>query len=153
MFLRLLTAGVAAFGLALAPIAEAQEASKPAAASAAASALQAMPTMASTAHAFEGKVSYYGPEFAGRKTSSGESVDPSAFTMAHKTLPFGSMVRVTNLQNNKSVVVRVNDRGPHTAGRVGDLSAGAAQEIGMLRSGVVAARLEVVSMAAVKKMP
>ena len=110
-----------------------------------------MPASASTAYAFEGKVSYYGSAFAGRKTASGERVNPSALTMAHKTLPFGTMVRVTNLQNNRSVVVRVNDRGPHMADRVGDVSAGAAQELGMLRSGVVKARLEVVSMAEVKK--
>lgn len=149
--LRLLAASVAAFGLALAPLVQAQETSKLAAANSFVPAALAMPVTTSTAYTFEGKVSYYGPEVAGRKTASGERVNPSALTMAHKTLPFGTMVRVTNLQNNRSVVVRVNDRGPHTAGRVGDMSAGAAHELGMLRSGVVEARLVVVSMAETKK--
>lgn len=96
-------------------------------------------------------MSYYGARFAGRKTASGETVNPDAFTMAHKTLPFGTMVRVTNLQNNRSVIVRVNDRGPHTAGRVGDVSIGAARELGMMRAGVVKARLEVVRVAELKQ--
>ena len=110
MPLRLLNATVAAFGLALVPVTQAQQASKQGAAMSPAPALQGMPVTKSNAHVFEGKVSYYGHEFAGRKTSSGERVDPNMLTMAHKTLPFGTMVRVTNLQNNKSVIVRVNDR-------------------------------------------
>ena len=95
------------------------------------------------ASTFGGKVSYYGDEVAGRKTSSGERFDPRAFTMAHRTLPFGTRVRVTNLQNNKSVIVRVNDRGPGIADRVADVSESAARELRMLHSGVVEARLEV----------
>lgn len=95
----------------------------------------------------EGPVSYYGREFAGRKTSNGERFDPNLLTMAHRTLPFDTLVRVTNLFNNKSVVVRVNDRGPFTGGRVGDLSSAAAMVIDMLRAGVVRARLEVLSAA------
>ena len=65
-------------------------------------------------------------------------------TMAHKTLPFGTMVKVTNIKNNKSVVVRVNDRGPSTPDRIGDLTSGAASKLRMIRSGVIDAKLEVV---------
>jgi len=90
-----------------------------------------------------GKIAYYGPRFAGRKTASGERFDPEAMTMAHKTLPFGTRVRVTNLANGESVVVRVNDRGPSMPGRIADLSQGAAERIGMIEAGVVEARLEV----------
>lgn len=92
---------------------------------------------------FEGALSYYGNEFAGRRTATGERFDPTRLTMAHLTLPFGTLVRVTNLRNNKSVVVRVNDRGPHTGGRIGDVSAAAAAMLDMLRAGIVRARLEV----------
>lgn len=102
----------------------------------------AAPAM-SVLNAFRGRVSYYGRGFAGRLTAAGERFNPGAMTMAHKTLPFGAMVRVTNLLNNMSVVVRVNDRGPFTGGRVGDLSAGAANALGMLGAGVVDAVLEV----------
>lgn len=109
----------------------------------------AAPSTPSSATAFsvEGPVSFYGREFAGRKTSNGERFDPNLLTMAHRTLPFGTLVRVTNLFNNKSVVVRVNDRGPFTGGRVGDLSSAAAMVIDMLRAGVVRARLEVLNVA------
>ena len=103
-------------------------------------------TKASTGDASEGKLAYYGRKFAGRKTASGERFNPGAMTMVHKTLPFGTLVRVTNLKNNKRVVVRVNDRGPFTADRVGDLSQAAAGKIRMLKSGVVNAKLEVVGM-------
>ena len=72
--------------------------------------------------------------------------------MAHKTLPFGTMVRVTNLQNYQSIIVRVNDRGPHIADRVGDVSPGAARMLMMLRSGVVKARLEVMGVAEALKL-
>ena len=91
-------------------------------------------------------MAYYGRKFAGRKTASGERFDPNAMTMAHKTLPFGTKVRVTNLKNNKSVVVRVNDRGPTSPDLVGDLTHAAARKISMLRSGVVNAKLDVVGM-------
>ena len=95
---------------------------------------------------FEGMVSYYGREFAGRRTANGERFDPAILSMAHPTLPFGTWVRVTNLINNLSVVVRVNDRGPYIRGRIADLSAGAAHALDMLRAGVVQARLEVMEM-------
>lgn len=78
-----------------------------------------------------GKASWYGPGFHGRKTASGERFNQNAMTAAHKTLPLHSVVRVTNLANNESVVVRINDRGPYVRGRIIDLSKGAARAIGM----------------------
>jgi rare lipoprotein A len=94
---------------------------------------------------WEGKVSYLAHRFTGRKTASGERFDSNALTMAHKTLPFGTLVQVTNPLNGKSVQVRVNDRGPFIAGRVADLSHAAARQIDMLRAGVAHVRLEIVS--------
>jgi rare lipoprotein A len=91
-----------------------------------------------------GKVAWYGRKFAGRKTASGERYNPNALTTAHNTLPFGTKVKVTNLANNKSVVVRVNDRGPHDGSRLGDVSAAAAKRLGMTKAGVIDARVEVV---------
>ena len=92
----------------------------------------------------EGTASYYGRKFNGRRTASGETFDMAAFTAAHRTLPFGSKVRVTNLANEKSVVVRINDRGPFTRKRVIDLSRAAAEEIGLIRRGHGKVRLELV---------
>ncbi len=83
-----------------------------------------------------GVASYYGRKFAGNPTASGEIFDPKQLTAAHRTLAFGSRVRVTNLANGKSVVVRVNDRGPFSHGRVIDISDAAAREIGMHLSGL-----------------
>lgn len=91
-----------------------------------------------------GRVSLYGKEFEGRKTASGEPFDPEALTMAHRTLPFGTRVRVTNLENRRSVEVVVNDRGPFVAGRIADLSLAAARALGMIRDGVVDAMLEII---------
>lgn len=82
-----------------------------------------------------GMASYYGDELAGNRTANGERFDPDALTAAHRTLAFGSRVRVTNMANGKSVVVRINDRGPFGRGRVIDVSHAAAREIGMHRSG------------------
>ena len=79
--------------------------------------------------------SYYGKELAGRRTASGERFNPSAMTAAHRTLRFGTRVRVTNSRNGRSVVVRINDRGPFVKGRSIDLSSGAARAIGMGSSG------------------
>jgi len=90
-----------------------------------------------------GRISMYGNEFAGRKTASGEPFDPMALTMAHRTLPFGTRVRVTNLQNQRSVEVVVNDRGPFVSGRIADLSEAAARRIGMVADGVVEALLDI----------
>ncbi len=94
-----------------------------------------------------GRVSLYSHEFAGRPTASGERFDPEALTMAHRTLPFGTRVRVTNLENRQSVEVVVNDRGPFIRGRIADLSLAAARRIGMITDGVVDAVLEIVAPA------
>ncbi|MGQ3101980.1 MAG: septal ring lytic transglycosylase RlpA family protein [Sphingopyxis sp.] len=88
-----------------------------------------------------GVASYYGNELAGNRTASGERFDPGQFTAAHRSLPFGSMVRVTNTSNGDSVVVRINDRGPFSRGRVIDVSHAAAREIGMQRSGTARVKL------------
>lgn len=82
-----------------------------------------------------GVASYYGRRFAGRPTASGEIFDPTQMTAAHRTLPFGSMVRVTNPENGRSVVVRINDRGPFHGGRTIDVSRAAADELGLVRRG------------------
>ena len=100
------------------------------------------PTSKKAAHyRARGKASWYGPGFAGRKTANGERFNPRALTAAHRTLPFGTKVKVTNLSNAKSVVVRINDRGPYAGRRIIDLSKAAARRIGMLHSGV--SRVEV----------
>lgn len=93
--------------------------------------------------AFQGIASFYGREFAGRPTATGERFNPEAMTAAHRSLPFGTRVRVTNTRNGRSVVVRINDRGPFIRGRVIDLSTGAARSIGMINSGVAPVRIEV----------
>jgi len=90
-----------------------------------------------------GPISMYGARFAGKKTASGEPFDPAALTMAHRTLPFGTRVRVTNLENQRSVEVVVNDRGPFAFGRIADLSEEAARRIDMVADGVVQARLDI----------
>lgn len=82
-----------------------------------------------------GVASYYGTEFAGRRTASGERYRSSDFTAAHRTAPFGSHIRVRNLGNGREVVVRVNDRGPWSRGRIIDLSYAAAKVIGLQQSG------------------
>ena len=88
-----------------------------------------------------GTASYYGNELAGNRTANGERFNPRDLTAAHRTLPFGSMVRVTNISNGDSVIVRINDRGPFSHGRVIDVSHAAAQEIGMHRSGTARVKL------------
>lgn len=92
-----------------------------------------------------GKASFYGDKFHGRKTASGEKYDRSLFTAAHRTFPFGTVVKVTNNNNGRSVVVRINDRGPHTRGRIVDLSHIAAEKIGMIQNGVVPVTIEIVN--------
>ena len=88
-----------------------------------------------------GMASYYGNELAGNRTANGERFDPGQLTAAHRTLPFGSKVRVTNMSTGDSVIVRINDRGPFTHGRVIDVSQAAAREIGMHRSGTARVKL------------
>ena len=92
-----------------------------------------------------GHASYYGRRFAGRKTANGERFNPRAMTAAHKTLPFGSMVRVTNTRNGRSVIVRINDRGPFIKGRTIDLSRAAAERIGLVKRGVGEVRIELLA--------
>lgn len=94
----------------------------------------------------KGVASWYGPGFHGRKTSSGETYDMHALTAAHNILPLHTMVRVTNLENRKDVVVRVNDRGPFVDDRVIDLSLNAAQQIGMVGPGIVPVKLTVIGL-------
>lgn len=96
-----------------------------------------------TGQAQRGMASWYGPGFHGRRSASGERFNQNALTAAHRTLPFGTQVRVTNLNSGTSVVVRINDRGPFTHNRVIDLSKAAAGAIGMLGSGVAPVQLEV----------
>ena len=90
-----------------------------------------------------GKASYYASKFHGRRTASGEVFNNGAMVCAHRTLPFGTKVKVTNKRNGKSVVVRVVDRGPYSHGRVIDLSQAAARQLGMMSSGVASVHLEV----------
>jgi rare lipoprotein A len=92
---------------------------------------------------FEGQASWYGPGFHGRTTANGETFDRNALTAAHRTLPFNTRVRVTNLNNGAVVTVRINDRGPFTGNRVIDLSERAAGDIGMIASGTAPVRVEV----------
>ena len=89
-----------------------------------------------------GKASYYGEELAGNPTASGERFDPAKLTAAHRTLPLGSRVRVTNTRTGDAVIVRINDRGPFHGQRVIDLSKAAARKIGMLRAGTARVKLE-----------
>ncbi|MGQ9630665.1 MAG: septal ring lytic transglycosylase RlpA family protein [bacterium] len=96
--------------------------------------------------AYEGIASWYGPGFHGRRTANGEIYDMWSMTAAHKTLPLGSEVRVTNLENGRSVVVRINDRGPYAAGRIIDLSRAAAQALGFVDEGTARVRIEVLKM-------
>lgn len=94
----------------------------------------------------EGFASYYAHEFHGRKTSNGETYDMNQLTAAHRTLPFGTRVRVRNLENGKTVVVRINDRGPFKDNRIIDLSLAAGKEIGLILPGTVRVRLEVIEL-------
>ncbi|MCS4533929.1 septal ring lytic transglycosylase RlpA family protein [Neisseria sp. CSL10203-ORH2] len=89
-----------------------------------------------------GRASWYGKKFHGRKTSSGERYDMNEMTAAHKTLPIPSYARVTNLQNGKSVVVRINDRGPFHGKRIVDVSKAAAKRLGFMHTGTAKVRIE-----------
>jgi rare lipoprotein A len=92
---------------------------------------------------FKGIASWYGYYWAGNKTANGERYNPEGMTAAHRTLPMGTKVRVTNTRNGKSVVLRINDRGPYIAGRVIDVSLGAARILGMMKSGLAPVKVEV----------
>jgi rare lipoprotein A len=90
-----------------------------------------------------GKAAWYGGRFHGRKTASGEPFDKNALTAAHKKLPFDTMVRVRNLDNGRTVIVRITDRGPYGKGRIIDLAEAAAEELDMIDAGVVDVEVEV----------
>jgi rare lipoprotein A len=96
----------------------------------------------------EGIASYYADDFHGRKTSNGETYNMHAFTAAHRTLPFNTKVRVTNLENNRVVEVRINDRGPFIDNRVIDLSLRGAIEIGLIANGTAPVRIEIIELGA-----
>ncbi len=91
-----------------------------------------------------GKVSYYGPKFHGRKTANGEIFDQNAMTAAHKSLPFGTVCKVTNRANKKSVIVRINDRGPFIGNRILDLSYQAMKLLDGVKTGVINVRIEII---------
>jgi len=92
---------------------------------------------------FSGEASYYGPKFHGKKTANGEIFDMYKKSAAHRTLPFNTILEVTNLDNQKRVIVRVNDRGPFVKGRILDLSYQAAREIDMISSGVARVKVRI----------
>jgi rare lipoprotein A len=91
-----------------------------------------------------GKASFYSKTWDGRRTSSGEKLNSTLYTAAHKTLPFGTLVRVTNLTNCNWVIVKINDRGPHIKNRIIDLSWGAAKHLGIIAAGIAEVEVEVV---------
>lgn len=103
----------------------------------------------SVAQTSQGYASWYGPGFYNRLTANGEVFDAWEMTAAHLTLPFDTRVRVTNLANGHYVTVRINDRGPYTDNRIIDLSQGAAEELGMVRQGIVPVRVEVLGVSEV----
>lgn len=90
--------------------------------------------------------SWYGPQFHGKTTANGEVFNQLAYTAASKSLRFGTLLKVTNLRNNKSVIVRINDRGPYIDGRQLDLSKAAAQALGMVRRGVIRVKVQQLSL-------
>lgn len=100
---------------------------------------------ANTGKILKGVASYYGKDFHGRKTANGETFDMYGLTAAHKTLPLGTRVRVTNMANGKSVIVKINDRGPFVAGRILDLSFEAAKRLGMIASGTADVQITILT--------
>jgi rare lipoprotein A len=112
----------------------------------AATAKETAPAVQAQHHVQIGDASWYGSRHQGHKTASGEAYDPRLLTAAHPSLPLDSTVRVTNLKNGRSVEVRVNDRGPYRGRRVIDLSAKAAEEIGLKRRGVAKVKVEALSV-------
>lgn len=96
-------------------------------------------------HTQTGMASFYAKNFHGKKTASGEIYYKHKFTAAHRNLPFNTLVKVTNLENNRSVIVRINDRGPFVKKRIIDLSEAAAKKIGMIHKGVAKVRIDVIN--------
>jgi rare lipoprotein A len=103
----------------------------------------AVPT-AKVIRTFQGQASWYGPGFYGNRTANGEVFRPGTFTAAHRSLPFGTKVLVTNMANGKSAMVRINDRGPFHGSRMIDLAHGAARELGVTSSGIASVKLQVI---------
>ncbi|ADR34094.1 rare lipoprotein A [Sulfuricurvum kujiense DSM 16994] len=101
------------------------------------------PTVVHVGDTFNGRASWYGPDFHGKSTSNGEAYDMYAMTAAHKTLPMNTVVRVTNTENNAQTIVRINDRGPFVESRIIDLSYAAADQIGLAKKGTAFVTLEV----------
>lgn len=97
----------------------------------------------SQSHSLTGQASWYGSKYHGKLTASGEKYNMRAYTAAHKTLPFGTIVRVTNTNNNKTVDVKINDRGPFVKGRVIDLSQKAFEKVGATNKGIVTVKIEI----------
>ena len=108
------------------------------------------PAKASGEHQMEGVAAYYSNRFNGRKTASGQRFNNGAMTAAHNTLPFGTRVKITNVKNNRSVVVRITDRGPTTPGRSFDLTRAAASKLGYVRAGLTDVKAEIVAAAPAK---
>ncbi len=98
------------------------------------------------------KASWYGPGFHGRKTANGEKFDQMSYTAAHKSLRFGTLLRITNPKNGKSIVVRINDRGPYIEGRDLDISKAAAHELGLMRKGVARLKVEELKISGLDEM-
>ena len=118
-------------------------------------ACQSLPTPRPTRdyrHGFSqiGLASWYGPHFHGKRTANGERFDMNGLTAAHRTLPLNSYVRVINLATSRSIVVRINDRGPYFADRIIDLSAKAARELGIKEDGVARVRIDLLSASEAK---
>jgi rare lipoprotein A len=104
------------------------------------------PSASNAFHQLEGVASFYADEFNGRPTANGETFDMNSLTAAHRTLPFNTMVRVVDVGTTKSVVVRINDRGPFKDNRVIDLSFAAAKELGIVGPGTASVRLEILQL-------
>ncbi|UCB57809.1 MAG: septal ring lytic transglycosylase RlpA family protein [Candidatus Omnitrophota bacterium] len=95
-------------------------------------------------YACKGVASWYGEECRGKKTASGEVYNPDKFTAAHRRLPFGTLVRVTNLENECEVTVRINDRGPYIRRRIIDLSLAAARQLGIVEKGLARVEIDII---------
>lgn len=104
-------------------------------------------------HAQQGKASYYGPEFNGRRMANGERFDPHSNTAAHRTLPFGTRAWVTNLENGRGAMVTVKDRGPYVRGRIIDVSPHVAERLGMKEDGVVPVQVQPVQAPPEEEQP
>jgi len=109
------------------------------------------PLTSAEAKTHTGMASYYGKKFQGRSTASGERFNYRLLTAAHRTLPFGTLVKVTNLKSKRSVIVKINDRGPFSKHRMIDLSRGAFAKVASIRTGTIRVKLEVIGKAISKK--